>query len=62
MLNVLHTKNINGKVSKLLRKLSKERLLNYKKMKDKFKELNSLDKTDVIKEIKNLLKNGKDKL
>lgn len=48
---------MNGKVSKLLRKLSKEKLLNYNKMKDKFKELNSLDKTDVVKEIKNLLKN-----
>lgn len=46
---------MNGKVSKLLRKLSKERLLNYNKMKDKFKALNKFDRASVIKEVKILL-------
>ena len=46
---------MNGKVSKLLRKLSKERLLNYNKMKDKFKTLNKFDREQVIKDIKNIL-------
>lgn len=49
--------NMNGKMSKLLRKLSKERLLNYNKLKDKFKGLNRLEKTQVIKDIKNIFKN-----
>jgi hypothetical protein len=48
---------MNQKVSKLLKKFSKKTLTNYKKMKTKFKELNWLDKTDVIKEVKSLLRN-----
>lgn len=47
--------NMNGKVSKLLRKLSKERLLNYNKLKDRFKNLNRFEKTNVIKDIKKIL-------
>lgn len=46
---------MNGKVAKLLRKLSKERLLNYNKMKDKFKVLNKFDREQVIKDIKKIL-------
>lgn len=46
---------MNGKVSKLLRRLSKERLLNYNKLKDRFKNLNSIDRASVIKEVKILL-------
>ena len=49
------TYNMNGKVAKLLRKLSNERLLNYNKMKDKFKALNRFDREQVIKDIKNIL-------
>lgn len=50
---------MNGKIAKLLRKLSKERLLNYNKMKDKFKVLNRFDREQVIKDIKNILVEGK---
>lgn len=47
---------MNGKVAKVLRKLSKEKLLNYNMLKDKFKELNSKDRADVIRDINILLK------